>query len=179
MKRLSYSNVMASVAVFIALGGSAFAATKIAKNSVTSASVKNGSLTDKDVNRSSQTRYVLLDEQGKIVEQSGGFKTISTPGTNDQPTSNPNIYVKTGTSLKGHGLAASIAIQNQVDTNTDGTPDPNFAGQASVGRCNTDTITCVPAGTNENDVLVYRAQVPAANPIEAGTPARAYIVVTP
>ena len=179
MKRLSYSNVMASIAVFVALGGSAFAATKIAKNSVTSASVKNGSLSDKDVRRASQTRFVLLDEEGKIVEQSGGFKTISTPGTNEQPESNPNVYVDTGTNLKGHGLSGTVAIQNQVDTSGDGMPDPNFAGEVSVGRCNTDTIECVPEGTNEDDVLVYRAQVPGASPLETGTPARAYIVVTP
>jgi hypothetical protein len=45
--RLSYSNVMATIAVFIALGGSSYAAVK-----VTGTNVKNGSLTGKDVRNS-------------------------------------------------------------------------------------------------------------------------------
>jgi hypothetical protein len=60
--KLSYANVMATIAVFIALGGSAYAAGQIAKNSVgtrqlkknsvTGAKVKNGSLTGADINAS-------------------------------------------------------------------------------------------------------------------------------
>jgi hypothetical protein len=58
--RLSYANVMASVAVFLALGGGAYAATQLKKNSVgtkqlkknavTGAKVKDQSLTGKDIN---------------------------------------------------------------------------------------------------------------------------------
>ena len=56
--RLTYANVMATIAVFIALGGSSYAAIKlpnnavktrnIAPNAVTGAKVKNGSLTRRD-----------------------------------------------------------------------------------------------------------------------------------
>jgi hypothetical protein len=59
-RHLSYANVMATVALFIALSGGAYAATQLAKNSVgtkqlkknavTSAKVKNHSLTNADVN---------------------------------------------------------------------------------------------------------------------------------
>jgi hypothetical protein len=58
MARLSYANVMATIAVFIALGGGALAATQLKKNSVgsrqlkrnavTSAKVKDGSLLGSD-----------------------------------------------------------------------------------------------------------------------------------
>src|SRR5829696_985713 len=48
--RLSYSNVMATVAVFIALGGSSYAAVK-----VTGKDVKNGTLTGADVKNDSLT----------------------------------------------------------------------------------------------------------------------------
>src|SRR4029079_15012108 len=48
--RLSYSNVMATIAVFIALGGSSYAAIK-----VTGKNVKDGSLTGKDVRNASLT----------------------------------------------------------------------------------------------------------------------------
>jgi hypothetical protein len=56
--RLTYANVMATLAVFIALGGSSYAALKVTgknvkNNSLTGADVKNSSLTTKDVkNRS-------------------------------------------------------------------------------------------------------------------------------
>lgn len=58
-KRLTYANVMSSVAVFIALGGSAYAATQLKKNSVgtkqlkknavVGAKVKDGSLSAVDI----------------------------------------------------------------------------------------------------------------------------------
>ena len=56
--KLTYANVMATIAVFIALGGSAYAATQLAKNSVgpkqlkanavSGEKVKDGSLSPKD-----------------------------------------------------------------------------------------------------------------------------------
>ena len=59
-KRLSYANVMATIAVFIALGGSSYAALRIdsgdiANNSVRSVDVRNGSLSDRDVKRNGLT----------------------------------------------------------------------------------------------------------------------------
>lgn len=54
-KALSVSNVMAAFAIFLALGGSAFAVQQAKKNSVTSASIKNASVTGKDVKDESLT----------------------------------------------------------------------------------------------------------------------------
>src|SRR3954453_21467150 len=48
LKQLSYANVMATLAVFMVLGGGAYAATKLPKNSVTSLQVKDRSLLGKD-----------------------------------------------------------------------------------------------------------------------------------
>ena len=194
MRGLTYSNVMASAAVFIALGGSSYAAVKI-----TGDDVRNGSLTGKDVRDGSLRaadlrpgvlkagpqgpkgdpgapgepgmqgpkgdegdpgdggRWLLIDENGDIAEQSGGFTRISKPGINGQPATNPNIYVDTGGSLVGKGLTATIAIQNRIDRTGDGVADPAFAGDAAIGRCNTAAITCAPAGTNEDDTLVVRS----------------------
>lgn len=47
-RHLSYANAMATIAVFIALGGGAYAVTTLPKNSVTTIQVKNGSLLAKD-----------------------------------------------------------------------------------------------------------------------------------
>lgn len=221
MKRLSYSNVMATVAVFIALGGTSYAAVKI-----TSKDVKNGSLTGSDVRNNSLGkrdiktgaigsaevrdrsllardfrtgqlpagvqgpkgdkgdkgdpgpggRWLLIDESGTIVEQSGGFNVLSKPGINGQPATNPNYYIDAGASLVGKGLSATIAIQNRVDRTGDGMPDPAFSGDVSVGRCNTAGINCVPAGTNEADTLVVRAL--ADNTDVASQTRRVYVTVT-
>jgi hypothetical protein len=52
---LTYANVMASIAVFIALGGTSVAAASLSKNSVGSSQIRNSSLTGKDVKNSSLT----------------------------------------------------------------------------------------------------------------------------
>src|SRR5262245_60429377 len=46
--RPTYANVTATLALFVALGGTSYAALKLPANSVTSAQVKNGSLLKKD-----------------------------------------------------------------------------------------------------------------------------------
>jgi hypothetical protein len=46
---LSYSNVMATVALFVALGGSSYAAVTLSKNSVRSANIKNGQVKTADL----------------------------------------------------------------------------------------------------------------------------------
>src|SRR5438445_13012754 len=50
-RHLTYANVVASLALFIALGGGAYAALKLPKNSVTTVQVKNRSLLAKDFKR--------------------------------------------------------------------------------------------------------------------------------
>jgi hypothetical protein len=49
--RLTYANVVGTLALFIVLGSGAYAATKLPKNSVTSVQVKNGSLLAKDLRK--------------------------------------------------------------------------------------------------------------------------------
>jgi len=44
-KRLTYANVMVTIAVFLALGGGAYAASKLPNNSVGTKQLKNGSIT--------------------------------------------------------------------------------------------------------------------------------------
>ena len=49
MKKITPSTVLATIAIFLAVGGSALAGAKLAKNSVNSRSIKNASVTGKDV----------------------------------------------------------------------------------------------------------------------------------
>ncbi len=69
--KLTYANVMATVAVFIALGGASYAATQLPKNSVgtkqlrknavTTAKIKNGAIIAKKVKDGSLTGNLLAD----------------------------------------------------------------------------------------------------------------------
>jgi hypothetical protein len=54
-KYLSPSNLMASIAIFLALGGAAFAAQQVKRNSVTSASIRDNAVTGADVNEATLT----------------------------------------------------------------------------------------------------------------------------
>ena len=49
MPRLSYANVVATLALFIALGGSSYAALKLPRNSVGSAQIRSGAVHSSDV----------------------------------------------------------------------------------------------------------------------------------
>jgi hypothetical protein len=124
----------------------------------------------------SSVRWALVNENGDIEEQSGGFTVVSKPGINGQPTTNPNVYINAGSSLVGRGLIATTAIQNRLDRGGSPDPDPAFAGDVAVGRCNTAAINCVPAGTNIDDVLVVRSLADNSN--VASQTRRFYVEVT-
>jgi hypothetical protein len=95
-----------------------------------------------------KTRWLLLNEQGQIEEQSGGFTVL------DAYKTNANVYIDSGAPLSGHGLSATIAIQNKIDTNGEGGPDPNFAGEVSVARCQTVAVECAPPAAKTVNALV-------------------------
>jgi hypothetical protein len=62
--RLTYANVTATLALFVALGGSSYAALKLPPNSVGSAQVKPGSLRASDFKASERSR--LRGRRGRI-----------------------------------------------------------------------------------------------------------------
>ena len=123
-----------------------------------------------------KVRWALVDENGAIVEQSGGFSVISRPGINGQLLTNPNIYINAGSSLVGKGLSATTAIQNNVDRGGTPDPDPAFGGEVAVGRCATPAINCVPAGTNTDSTLVVRSLEDNSNVVSQTR--RFYVEVT-
>ena len=122
-----------------------------------------------------KTRWLLLNEQGQIEEQSGGFTVL------DAYVTNANVYIDTGASLVGHGLSATIAIQNKVDTNGEGGPDPNFTGEVSVARCQTAAVECAPPASKTVNALVVSPRNSDGS-ATAGTPLnprkRVYVEIT-
>jgi len=82
----------------------------------------------------------------------------------------------------GHGLTATIAIQNKVDTNGDGTPDPNFGGEVGVARCQTAAVECAPPGSKSINAFVVSPRQSADGTATMGTAAnprkRVYVQIT-
>ncbi|HEX5713093.1 MAG TPA: hypothetical protein VFX85_07250, partial [Solirubrobacterales bacterium] len=111
----------------------------------------------------------------QIEEQSGGFTII------DAYVTNQNAYIDAGSSLVGHGLSGSIAIQNKIDTNGEAGADANFAGEVSVARCQTAAVECAPPGAKNVNAFVVSPRN-SDGTATAGTPLnprkRVYIEIT-
>ena len=102
--------------------------------------------------RSGQERWLLVNANGEIEAQSGGFTiaaayptlaNTSTTGDNSLRAAG-NVYIDAGESLGDNGIVATIALQNQLDQNGDGItngraagPDanPEFSGEISASMC--------------------------------------------
>ena len=82
--KLSYANVMATVAVFLALGGAAYAATKLPKNSVGTNQIKKGAVTGIKIKKGTITgTNIDLAKLGTVPSAStaASANTATTAGT--------------------------------------------------------------------------------------------------
>lgn len=59
--RFSYANVTATIALFVALGGSGYAAVRLSKNSVTSRTIRNGQVRNADLGKNAVTSVKVRD----------------------------------------------------------------------------------------------------------------------
>lgn len=194
--RPSGAMIVACVALIAAVGGTSYAAMKI-----DSGDVKNRSLQGKDIENDSiggkqikesklskvdadtlggetaedqKVRWLLLNEQGQIAEQSGGFTVLDAYQTNN------NAYIDAGESLVGKGLTATIAIQNLVNVDgANGDADPNFGGEVSVARCQVPgVVECAPPGAKTINALVVSPRNSDGGGTAAGARKRVYVQVT-
>ncbi len=194
--------IVAVAALIVALGGTAYAAAKIGREDIqndaisarqvenntlrgkdfkqgglTTGDVRDGKLLLKDLNPDAiaalQPRWLLLDENGEIEEQSGGFKVIDAYATDD------NVYVDAGSSLKGHGLLATVALQNKLEIDATPGADPSYDGQVSIGRCQTAAVECAPAGAKNESAFVVSPRRDDGTATSAGDRERVYVLVTP
>lgn len=139
--------------------------------------MRDGKLQLRDLSDSAiaglKPRWLLLNENGQIEEQSGGFTVIDGYQTNN------NVYVDSGSSMVGHGITATVALQNNLDIDNDGSPDPSFNGQVSVGRCQTTTVECAPDGAKNENASVVSPREDDGTATKAATRERVYVEVTP
>jgi hypothetical protein len=81
-----------------------------------------------------RSRWLLLNAQGQIVEQSGGFTVI------EAYTNEERVYVNAGSTLEGHGLQATVAgLQS---------------GDVSIARCQSIGVDCTPAAAKTPNAFV-------------------------
>jgi hypothetical protein len=80
--KLTYANVMATIAVFIALGGAAaYAASKLPKNSVGTKQIKNGAVTGAKVKKNTLTGTNINLAKLGTVPSASNATTATTAGT--------------------------------------------------------------------------------------------------
>jgi hypothetical protein len=195
--RPSGGTIVATVALIAALAGTAYAAQavitdssqikgrvingqKMEKESVGGQAVREKSLKgvnaatlDKQTADDLKVRWLLLNEKGQIEEQSGGFTVL------DAYQTNQNVYVDTGESLVGHGLSATIALQNLVDVDGAAGADPSFDGEVSVARCQVpNVVECAPANAKNVNALVVSPRNSDGTATAAGDRKRIYVEVT-
>ena len=109
---LTYSNVMATIAVMIALGGTSYAATSLKKNSVTSRTIKNGQVKTADLANGAVTNAKLADSSVNSAKIAADSVTGANIDENSlQFKCEPGHYA-----LAGRGLCA-FEVDNSSGVN--------------------------------------------------------------
>jgi hypothetical protein len=112
-----------------------------------------------------RTRWALVDEQGRIEAQSGGFTVL------DPYATNQNIYIDAGDDLVDNGLTASLAIRNQGGT--------QFGGEISVSRCQIPgVVECAPPSSKKTSAFVVSPRNSDGSATDAMTRKRFYVTIT-
>jgi hypothetical protein len=164
--------VVASVALVIALTGSAFAA--LGRNTVSSRQIKNNSIKSKDLKNdqvkgvdvlesslgtvpsaanaghaSSAGRWALIAADGSIIAQSGGISVTSHGGG--------NYYLNFGSSQAGRSVQVTPVYRDA---------DPGFGVSAVTTICGggAEGATCTAPGTNNANHIYVGTSDAAANP---------------
>jgi hypothetical protein len=166
--------------------------------------IRNGSLKSKDFKAGQVPagpqgpagvgRWALVDANGAIVAQSGGFTvtaaypTLAPSGTDVTGLrANGNVYINAGEDLSDNGVLAVVALQNTVDQNGDSITsgraagsdaNPEFSGEISAAMCQPGVVNCAPPGTGNTQHLVVSPRLSDGSATSDGTRKRFYVVVT-
>lgn len=128
---LSYANVMATIAVFVALGGGAYAAFRLPANSVGSRQLKNSAVTPKKVARA--TIKLFKGQKGAPGPQGDrgpqGAQGVQGLQGIQGPIGPSNVYFTSSTSVGAELTlpAGDYWIEGQCDfSNSNGTAQPGL-----------------------------------------------------
>ena len=199
---------LALLALVVATGGTSYAAATVntrdlVDDAVISAKIKDGAVRSADIRDGAVgpadlapglipdgTRWALIDANGQIEQQSGGFTITTAYPVLAEPNplrANGNVYIDAGEDLTDNGLFAVVALQNTVDQNGDGImggrapgPDanPEFSGEIAVSQCGLPGTACAPPGTGTTSHLVVSPRLSDGSPTTDGLRKRFYVFVT-
>ena len=139
--RLSYANVMATIAVFIALGAGAYAAVNLPKNSVKSKHIKNAQVKNKDLRDEAvsaaklrgDTRPIHFESSlpinsltNVVLDENGYRITMACQSDGGSPQIDGNLRlpedgtldIQNITTETGAGVDSTTALQVDVDAAT-------------------------------------------------------------
>lgn len=162
---ISYANVMASIAIIMALGGTAVAATSIRANSITGAHVKNGTLTGVDIKNATITgnkirnrSLTASDLSGSAIKSLKGATGKAGPAGPRGLTGEAGPKGDTGAPGAPAAVVTSFASRDTgyVKRRNVATPNPNGFGWADYNCNHDDTATgpCVLENGNQTEAGV-------------------------
>lgn len=160
-ERLTYANVISTICLFLLLGGGAYAAFHLPKNSVRSPNIVNGQVKRGDQARNQRTEWALvkLENPGEIIAQSGGISIDERTGGGGR------------IDLNFHHDISHRAIVATSHTGTDANVDATVCGESSSEEdipCNAEAINA------DNHKHVYVEARPMLN-----TGEQVYVAVLP
>jgi hypothetical protein len=167
-QQLSYANVTATLALFIALGGTSYAALTLPRNSVGSKQIRSRSVGSSELHTSAVTsrtvrnRSLALRDLSKTARQSlrGERGPVGPPGPSGETY---RAAIPSGGSVAGGNATAAAHVG--------GTNEYRVAFAADVSGCiATATLAAVKVGTN--------TEQPAAGRITVGTDGGQVLVKT-
>jgi hypothetical protein len=213
MRKPSPSLIVSSAALLVALGGTGYAAGMIGSqdikdDSIRSKDVKDGGLKAVDFKAGELPageqgpqgvpglpgadgedgvgRWLLVDRNGAIVAQSGGFAIrtaydlVNNSGATVPDGAKGNVYIDANEPLDDNGIVVSIALQNQYEQNNDAFkngraagPDanPEFSGEVTATMCGIPmVVSCAPTGANTINTFVVSPRMSDGSLTVTGDP---------
>ena len=161
-RRLSYANVTATLALFVALGGSGYAAAKIRGNdiaprTITAKNVKRGTLTGKELSRGAVTAAKLSPGLRAQLPSDDGFGPGDEPLPGlDGPPGPPGDPGEPGPPGTG-GCAAELGLLCGDADLPAGTSAQVLVGGTAVLALVAYRTTCAPQQTPDCEVLLAGA----------------------
>ncbi len=215
MNRPSPSLIVSAAALLVALGGTSYAAAQlngatIKNGTVTTAEIKNQTLKSNDIANGAVkakdlkagvvpegTRWALVNAQGQIEAQSGGFSVVAAypvlpntavaPAPNNSLRANGNVYISAGEPLANNAITASVVLQNTVDQDGDSVTsgrapgddaNPEFSGEISVSQSGTPITACAPPGAAVSSVFVVSPRLSNGAFTTGADRKRFYVVIS-
>ncbi|MGH2973699.1 MAG: hypothetical protein ACRDLL_02365 [Solirubrobacterales bacterium] len=142
-RHLTFANIVSLIALFVALGGGAYATLRLPRNSVRSGTIRDGQVKNADLATSAVTsskvragslesadtnlQWALVSKAGAIKEQSGGIAV--------KQDSSGELTMDFGRSLLGRSIQVTPVFSGK-----DVSPGP-FGAWASVAICGAPTTT--------------------------------------